>query len=56
LYTSSDFDRREELRNSFSTFIRTPSGTNHLEDIGAGGGAMLELILKKKIIYLMNGL
>jgi hypothetical protein len=36
------------VRNAFSTFIRKFSGTNHLEDIGAGGRAMLELILKKE--------
>lgn len=28
--------------------IRKPSGTNHLEDMGAGGRAILELILKKE--------
>ena len=36
--------------NAFSNFIRKPSGTNHLEDIGAGGRAMLELIFKKEFI------
>jgi hypothetical protein len=36
------------MRNAFSTFIRKPSGTNHLEDIGADGRAMLELIFKKE--------
>jgi len=46
--TSSDFNRRGELRNAFSIFIRKFSGTDHLEDIGAGGRALLELILRKE--------
>jgi len=43
-----DFDRRGKVRNAFISFIRKSSGTNHLEDIGAGVRAMLEQILKKE--------
>jgi hypothetical protein len=36
------------VRNALSTFIRKPSGTNHLGDVGAGGRAMSGLLLKKE--------